>query len=238
LARVDRRGFAVASLYEQDVKFDQVVSDLALAPLSAKDEALVREKLAAVIGRGLAHIELSKKLNPGGRLQTRALAATLKAIATDFQNADPILRGLQTGFHDAYQIETAARLRHALEQNPELKTGADKFLGDFCDQMNAVAQACLVAAKYLKSMARRPGRIPIDWYDDFTRVLVTLAKRNDIRTTIVTDRVTGKPHGRFLELATSFERLLYPAMRSPSRAARAKRLARSLRRLKARTKSH
>ena len=37
--------------------------------LCPKDEALVRGKLAEGIGR-LSEIELSKKLNPGGRLQT------------------------------------------------------------------------------------------------------------------------------------------------------------------------
>lgn len=88
----------MGSLYEKEFNFGQVVSGLALAPLSAKDEDLVRGKLAGVIGRGLAQVELSKKLNPGGRLQTRAIAATLKVIGTDFQKAGQILRGLQTGF--------------------------------------------------------------------------------------------------------------------------------------------
>jgi hypothetical protein len=222
----------VGSLYEKEFNVGQVVSGLALAPLSAKDEALVRRKLAGVIGRGLAQIELSKKLNPGGRLQTRAIATTLKAIGTDFQKAGQILRGLHTGFHEGHQVEAATRIREALEKNRELKTSADEFLQDFCDRMNAVSQACLVAAADLKSIKSKAGQKPIDWYDDFTRVLVLIAERNGIRTTVVTDRVTGKPGGRFLELGAAFERLLYPRMRSPSRAALAKRLQRSLRRVK------
>lgn len=232
MARVDRRGSSVGSLYEKEVNFGQVVSGLALAPLSAKDEALIRGKLAGVIGRGLAQIELSKKLNPGGRLQTQAISSTLKAIATDFQKAGPILRGLQTGFHEGHQIEAATRIREALEKNSELKTSADEFLQDFCDRMNAVSQACLVAAGDLKSIKGRSGRKSIDWYDDFTRALVLIAERNNIRTTIVTDRVTHKSGGRFLELGAAFERLLYPPMRSSSREALAKRLRRSLRRVK------
>ena len=98
--------------------------------------------------------------------------------------------------------------------------------------MNAVSQACLVAATDLKSMKGKAGQKPIDWYDDFTCVLAFIAERNNIRPTIVTDRTTGKPKGRFLDLAGVFERLLYPAMRSPSLGARAKRLSRSLRRIK------
>jgi hypothetical protein len=110
------------SLYEKEVNFGQVILGLALAPLSAKDEALVRGKLAEVIGRGLSEIELSKKLNPGGRLQTDTIAATLKAIVTDFRKAEPILRGLQTGFHAGHQIEAAARIREALEKNRDLSS--------------------------------------------------------------------------------------------------------------------
>ena len=98
--------------------------------------------------------------------------------------------------------------------------------------MNAVTQACLVAASDLKSMKAKAGRKSIDWYDDFTRILIFIAELNNISTTIVTDRVTGKPKGPFLELGAAFERLLYPPMRSPSRGALAKRLSRSLRRVK------
>lgn len=232
MARVNRSGSSAGSLYEKDVNFSRVVSDLGLAALSAKDEALVRGKLATVIGRGLAQIELSTKLNPDSRLQIRALTATLKAIATHFQSAEPILRGLQTGIHDGHQVETATRIRDVLKTNPELKTSADEFLQDFCDRLHAVSQACLVGATDLKSMKGKAGQKPIDWYDDFTRVLALIAERNNIRPTIVTDRITGKPKGRFLELAGAFERLLYPEMRSPSLGACAKRLSRSLRRIK------
>ena len=118
MARVSRRGSSVGSLYEKEVNFSRVVSDFGLAALSAKDEGLVRGKLATVIGRGLDLMEQSTTLNPGSRLQIRALTATLQAIATDFQSAEPILRGLQTGIHDGHQIETATRIRNVLKTIP------------------------------------------------------------------------------------------------------------------------
>jgi hypothetical protein len=232
VAVTGRKGFSLASLYEVDINFEKVVSDLALAPMSSEDEAKVRGKLAQVIGRGLERIEFSKKLSPRGKLQTKTVVAALKTIARTFAAAEPILRGLETGIRNSHQIEVAIRIKEALAQNSELKNSADDFLSDFCNRMNTVSQACQVAASDLKSVKARSGQKPIDWYNDFARILIFIAERNDIRATVVIDRLTGKAKGRFLELAAGFERLLYPAMRSPSRAALASRLSRSLRRIK------
>jgi hypothetical protein len=232
VARVGRTGSSVASLYEIETNFEHVVSDLALAPMSSDDEARIRGKLAEVIGRGLDWIQLSKKLNPHSKLQTKSVVTTLKAVARALQEVDPTLRGLETGLRAAHEIDAAIRIREVLRKNPELATKADEFLGDFCGRANTISQACLVAAKLAQSTKHKRGNKPIDWHDDFTRVLVFIAGRNNIRTTIATDRVTGKPRGRFFELAAAFEQLLYPAMRSPTRGALAKRLSRSLRRIK------
>lgn len=232
MARVGRTGSSVASLYEKETNFEQVVSDLALAPMSSDEEARIRSKLGEVIGRGLARTEISRKQSPGSRLQTKNIVETLEAIARAFQVAEPTLRGLETGIRHSHQIEAATKIKEVLGQNPELKNSADEFLRDFCSRMDTVSEACLVAASNLKSIKAKPGQKPIDWHDDFTRVLVFIAGRNNIRTTILTDRVTGKAKGRFLELAVAFERLLYPAMRSSSRGALAQRLSRSLRRIK------
>ena len=47
---------------------------------------------------------------------------------------------------------------------------------------------------------------------------------NDIKPKIDTNRVTGKPGGRFLDVAAGLEKVLYPNMRSPSRVALVQRL--------------
>jgi hypothetical protein len=226
------RGASTASLYEFDVTLDRVFSDLSLAPLSAEDERKLRDKLGRIIGRGLAHLELSKKHNPEGALQSKDIVQALKAIARNFQAAEQKLRGLETGFRHSHEIEVARRARETLAQNPELKISASDFLNDFCNRLNTVSHACLVAAADLKRVKGKAGQKPIDWYDDFTRVLICISGRNNIRTTIGTDRTTGKPRGRFLELGAAFERLLYPTMRSPSVGALAKRLSQSCRRIR------
>jgi hypothetical protein len=210
----------------------RVVADLGLEALSSSDEAEIRSQLGYVIGRGLARIAVTKKLNPEGKLHTKDIAAILKAIGRDFQSHEAAFRGRETGLRQPHEIEVANRIREVLSKNPEIKIDADEFLTDFCDRINTISHACLIAARDLQSSKARAGNKSIDWYDDFTRVLVNLAEKNSIRPTIENDRRTGKPRGRFFELAAGFESLLYPKMRSPSPSALAKRLSRSLARLK------
>jgi hypothetical protein len=78
----------------------------------------------------------------------------------------------------------------------------------------------------------KPGKKAIDWFDDFTQVLGSIAEKNGIRPAVENDRESGKPKGRFFELAAGFERLLYPEMRTQSPSALAERLSRSFARLK------
>ena len=139
---------------------------------------------------------------------------------------------METGLRQGYQIVAAMKIREALGENLKFEKNADEFLRDFCDRSTTISQACFAAAKNVKLTKQKSGQKPLDWYDNFTRVIVLIARKNNIRTTIVTDRETGKPRGRFLELGAAFEKLLYPAMRSPSRSALAKRLSRSLGRIK------
>jgi hypothetical protein len=232
MAQVSGRGGPIASLYEWDTHFDKVVSDLKLDFSSAKYKGRIREDLTLVVGRGLQAIELSEKLNPGGKLHTNAIAATLKSVANSLREAEATLRGLETGFHSSHEIDVAIRIREVLRKNPEINNNADSFLNDCCERMNAIVQACVVAEKVVKSIKIKGGRKPIDWYDDFTRILASIARKNKIPATIVVDRDSGKAKGPFLDLAAGFELLLYPLMRSPTREAMAKRLARSLKRIK------
>lgn len=229
---IGSRSGGFATLYEVETTFEQVVSELALAPISSRDAVRIRHELGEVIGRGLSQIELSKTKNPSGRLGAKSIGGALKSIARNFQAAEPTLRGLETGLHQSHEIQAALNIRKALANNPEVKDSADEFLSDFCRRMDTISQACLVAAKDVTSTKRKSGQKLIEWHDNFTRVLIFISRLNNIKTTVEIDRISGKPKGRFLTVAVAFERLLYPAMRSPSRAALATRLSRSLKRIK------
>jgi hypothetical protein len=232
VAQVVSTGSSFASLYERETSLARVVADLGLPPLSSSDEAEVRSELGQVIGKGLNKISVTKKLNPDAKLQTKDIAGVLRAIARDFRSHEAVLRGRQTGFRQSYEMEAAHRIRQVLSKNSEIKIDADEFLRDSCDRISAISDACLVAARDLDLNKGEAGKKAFDWFDDFTRALVNLAEKNDIRPTIENDRRTGKPKGRFFGLATGIERLLFPEMRSPSPSALAKRLSRSLARLK------
>ena len=228
MARLTWKGASIGSLYELDTNLEQVVSDLGLAKMSAEERKEIRGKLGEVIGRGYAEIELSPKLNPDNKLQIKNITATLEATARHLQEAAQNLRGSETGFQQAHQLAISLKIREMLVANPEIESKADEFLSNFCGQLSTVAHACFVAAKELKSTKGNAGRRALDWYNDFARVLVPIAKQNGIRPTVTIHRGTGEAQGRFLDIATGFERLLMPSMRSPSKTARAKRLSRAL----------
>ena len=81
VALAGRKGFSLGSLYEVETDFEKVVSDLKLDAMSSDDKVKIRGEFAEVIGRGLDAMELSKKLNPGGKLQNKLIVKTLKAVA-------------------------------------------------------------------------------------------------------------------------------------------------------------
>jgi hypothetical protein len=228
LARLTQTGSGICSLYELEITFDQVLMDLGLASMATDERERIRGELEIVMERGLGEISGSRKLNPEGRLQSQDIAASLRSIAHHLQAAGRPLRGRQTGLQQASHILVANKARESLAMNPEIGDSADAYLSDFCNQLDTVSHACTVAATALKSTKGSAGRKALDWFDDFTAVLVSIAKQNGIRPTIATDRSTGVAQGRFLDLAKGFERLLWPEMRSPSRAALAKRLSRAL----------
>jgi hypothetical protein len=232
MARLSSKGASIASLYELDTNLEQVISDLGLANMSEGGKEEVRDKLHQVMGRGYEALLMSQKLNPDSRLQIKNIAAKLESIGHNLQEAEHNLRGSETGLQEAHRIEISLKVREMLAANPEIGSKAHGFLSNFFSQLRTVASACLVAANDLRSIKGDAGQRALNWYTDFTRVLVGIARQNGIRPTVATDRDTGEPQGRFLDIATGFERLLLPSMRSPTKTARAKRLSRALARLR------
>ncbi len=99
----------------------------------------------------------------------------------------------------------------------------------FANHASEIAEACRIGDERLGHIVGKSGQPPIDWYAEFTDVLKFIAAKNNIKPTISTNPVTLKRQGRFLDLATAFERLLPLAMRSETDEARAQRLKRALR---------
>lgn len=183
----------------------------------------IRSELGVIHWRGWDEFAAPPKVNPKNRLQVNDIVATLEAISRHLRAVDRPLRGCEAGLQNGHGIEVAKKVTEFLAMNPEIGPEiADEFLSDFCDRLNTVSHACSVAATDLKSIKGKGGRKELAWFDDFTCLLMSIAERNGISTT--------KVQGRFLDLASGFEQLFHPTvgMRSPSRAALAKRLSRAV----------
>jgi len=236
VARLTQTGSSEYFQAFHESAFDQVVADLDLLAMSADEKNEIRSKLGFINGHGLNELAVSKKLNPKNRLQIEDIVATLRRIVRNLQAVDQPLRGCETGLREAHDIQVAKKVREFLAMKPEIGPGnnaVDDFLSDFCDRLNTIVHACSAAATDLKLDKGKAGNKPMAWFDDFTRMLISIAAKNKISTTISKDRTTGEPRGRFLDLALGFEQLLLPHMRCSHRhQALAKRLSRSLERLR------
>ena len=143
------------------------------------------------------------------------------------------------GFAHAKDIETSGRLARCLTSNPAIGSieAAHAYLEDFCHRAGVIAWGCRATAMRLQSTKGQSGKSRYDWYDEFTAVLMDVCRQNKIKPTVRIDRISGEPDGTLSRIASAFERVLLPKMRSPNPAAMVKRLQRSLRRLEQRVQT-
>ena len=104
MARLSQTGSGVCSLYELELTFDQVLTNLGLASVAADERERIRRELEIVMDRGLSEISGSRKLNPEGRLQSQDIVASLRSITHHLQAAGRPLRGRQTGLQQAKAV--------------------------------------------------------------------------------------------------------------------------------------
>ena len=226
MARMPRGGSTFSALYEKHGTLDSLIARLGLRPLSEAEDEILRDVLGTAIGKFRQQTDVQSKEDVLGRLAE---------IAKGCELASDTLNALNTGLHEALDIEVAHVIARVAAQDPSYRSlqEAQSFLIDFARQAGAVAAATKVTIAQLKNAKRKGGRDALDWYHDFTEAIVQLCEWNDIRPTINTDRQSYLPEGRFLKVAAELEQILYPKMRSPNKVARAQRLKRGLRWLKA-----
>ena len=94
-----------------------------------------------------------------------------------------------------------------------------------------VADACLVAYAKLSKKAPNDGPSPMLWYDDFTAILLGIAKKAGVNPNLNKDRISQQYGGWLFEAAQALEPFLDPDMRSETPGACGKRLERSRKRL-------
>jgi hypothetical protein len=162
------------------------------------------------------------------------LAKTLMAMGRELDGMSRILSGHETGLRERHDIEVVSQLATILALDPEVgsRQQADKLIASVRVDAAKLAHACLIAAHDLKQQVGKDGRPRLDWYDDFTALLLEIAERSGVEPQLGRDRIAGGWYGWLLDAAQELEAFLDPHMRSPSAEACGKRLERSKTRLK------
>jgi hypothetical protein len=185
----------------------------------------IHQRMAEIIGLYLAEQE-AKEASP--------VAKALLATGRNLLEASKVLGGHQTGMHTSVEIQVTTEAVRLLALDPTIGSmeTAKALVGDFHEHSAKIGNACLVAWADLAEGAGQIGRPAIGWYDDFTRLLLEIAKRAGLKASIGRDRATRERTGWLFQAARALEPFLYRWMRSQSAEACGKRLERSMRRLR------
>lgn len=181
-------------------------------------------------------VVIGKWLSEWGQPELLPIARRLASTARFLEQLAHGLAGFQTGMRQSEDIEFALLARQALALNPLVGdlSRADEKLTSFQQQCSEMAQVFWVAFRSLKEERGKSGRPKLNWYNDFTALLLRLAKLANIEPNLNKDRDTHVRGGWLFDAAQTLEYFLYPPMRSETPEACGKRLERSLGRLRQR----
>jgi hypothetical protein len=217
-------GYSIASPLRDEGELKRVLSDLRVdqvpSPTAVHELYL---NLASIIGQWMSEQQ---------RLEASSVAGSLLSTARSLNEASLVLGGFETGFHSDLEIAVASRIAKYLALDPSVSSlaKAQELISSFRQEAARIAHVCMVARADLPDRPEEAGRRALEWYDDFTALLLDLANKADGART----RWRGRDRvriGWLLEAAQALEPFLYREMRSPSAEACGKRLQRSRRRL-------
>jgi hypothetical protein len=228
MTRLPTSGASVASPYRDKGELRHVLSDLRIG--HAFDVTAVHEiyfQLGEIIGRWMSEQQ---------RLEVSAVGKALLSTAKSLNEVSALLGGLETGIHSDLEIAVASRTAEHLAMDPTVGSldKARMLVSAFQRDAARIAHVCMVARAGLPDRPGGRGRPALDWYDDFTALLLEVANTADVKPTLGKDRISGARIGWLFNAAQALESFLYPEMRSRSPEACGKRLERSLRRLRER----
>src|ERR1700730_12345315 len=222
MPRLRVSGSSIVSPVRDEGELKRVVSCLGvdLSPAAAHE---LHVKLAVIIGQWMAEQQ---------RLEVSSVSGALLSTARNLNEAAVTLGGFETGLHSGLEIAVATRIARYLAVVPGVSSLAEaqELISSFRHEATRIAHVCMVARADLPDRSER--RQALDWYDDFTALLLELANQAADAWT----RWKGRDRvriGWLIEAARALESsFLYREMRSPSSEACGKRLQRSRRRLR------
>jgi hypothetical protein len=228
MAKLPRSGVGYQFLYEYDCTLPEVVASLGLKPLSKKAERKLRDRLGFALG---------KWEETYTAVEIEDVVSSLNAHAKRSDKLASLASIAKGGFCRSGDIAVTGQMVQVLREDTTIGSveAAYAYLSEFYDRGRKIASACRAAASSLQSTKGKSGKARYLWYDEFTAVLVDICRQNKIEPNVGIDRISGEPFGGLSKVASGFERLLLPRMRSPTPAALVKRLQRSLKRVEQRS---
>jgi hypothetical protein len=228
MARLPTSGATVASPCRAKDELKDVLGQLGIREILSDGEvSKLYGRFGIVIGKWLAEQY---------RLEISPVAKALLSMGQNLAEIAATLDAINTGFRAHFDIEVAHLLAQYLAHDPTVGSldAAKDLLASLQMHAAQVGHASLVAHADLLTQSGEPGRPRLDWYDDFTALLLDLADKGRVKPQLQKNRITGIRSGWLLDAAQALESFLYPAMRSQSSEACGKRLERGKRRLEQR----
>ena len=170
------------------------------------------------------------------RVERSPIKKGLLSTGRNLEEISRVLGGHETGFHSDVEIEIVSQLKDYLALDPTIGSfeRADQLISLFRQDAKKVAHACLVAGLDLGQQTGASGRARLNWRDDFTQLLLNIARAASIEPTLGFDRINDTGCGWLFDAAQALEGFLWLGMQAPSKEAAVKRLARSKKRLELR----
>jgi hypothetical protein len=219
--RLPTTGASVASLALGEEELKRALDELGVTEFfdDAEIHALYM-KIAAVYGAWFSEQE-SRPAKP--------VAKALLTTAKDLLEAAEFLSGRETGFRTHVEIEVTSAAARALADDQSIGSVgvAHEILRTFRQEAVRIGHACMAAYADLTNTDDGEDHKRLRWYDDFTALLLEIARKTGVKATVGKDRITGARTGWLFRAAQAFELFLDPVMRSPTPEACGKRLERS-----------
>ena len=134
-----------------------------------------------------------------GRLKTLTVAERLRSTSKCLEEAVGNLTGHETGIQDSVDTEIGSQPAEYLALDPTVGSiaAAHEVISAFHRQAARIAHSSLVAAGDLTARCGKRGRPRLNWYDDFTALLLEIAQKAGIKTQFA----KGSDHGGAERLA-------------------------------------
>ena len=226
MARLPTSDVTVATPHLDQANLRNVLAQLCPdGNFSESDVSKFYRRLARIVGQWSAE---------DNRLDIAPLAKTFTAMGKELKKIAEILSGHETGLHEIHDIAIVSQLAMILALDPEVgsRQQADKLIASFRGDATKLAHACLVVACDLKKRVGKSGRPQAEWHDEFTALLLEVAKTVGVKPRLSKERISYAWVGWLLDAAQALEGFLDPQMRSSSAEACGQRLYRSKTRLK------